>query len=197
MRKVRPFTDSVIQTSAEYPFFFGSTALMSLNENLMLRAKEYAHRRVLSLGTELGHGVHGIVFATESQPEEGVPVVESAIKVHEHEPDYCRERDVYFRLKEKAVKTIRGCHVPLLLAYDDELWVIEMTVVSRPFVLDFAGAYLDSAPDFSEEVVAEWLVEKEEQFGSRWSEVQSILRTLQGFGIHVLDVSPSNVSLVD
>jgi hypothetical protein len=170
---------------------------MSMNEKLVLRAKEYAKRRGLTLGTELGHGVHGIVFATESQPEGGIFVVASAIKDHEHEVDYCRERDIYLRLKEKAVSTIHGCHVPQLLGYHDELWVIEMTVVSRPFVLDFAGAYLDLAPDFSEEVVADWLIEKEEQFGSRWPELRAILRTLQDFGIHVLDVSPSNVSLVD
>jgi hypothetical protein len=30
------------------------------------------------------------------------------------------------------------------------LWVIEMTIVTRLFVLDFAGAYLDARPEFSE-----------------------------------------------
>ena len=30
----------------------------------------------------------------------------------------------------------------------DILWVIEMEIVSPPFVLDFAGAYLDHRPDY-------------------------------------------------
>jgi hypothetical protein len=133
----------------------------------------------------------------ESQPEKGVSAVQSAIKVHEREPDYRRERDVYLRLKEIAVTTIHRCHVPQLLRHDDESWIIEMSVVSRPFVLDFAGAFLDTAPDFSEEVIADWLVEKLDQFGARWPEVEAILRSLQSYGIHLVDESPNNVSLGD
>jgi hypothetical protein len=170
---------------------------MSLNEKLVLRAQEYCQRHGLALGNELGHGVHGIVFATESQAQKTVVSIQSAIKVHEREPDYRRERDVYLRLKENAVTAIRGCHVPQMLRYDDEKWIIEMSVVSRPFVLDFAGTFLDKAPDFSEEVLADWRAEKEEQFGTRWPEVEAILRVLQSYGIHVLDVSPNNVSLGD
>jgi hypothetical protein len=48
------------------------------------------------------------------------------------------------------------CQVPEPIAYDDELLAIEMTVVTRPFVLDFGGAFLDHLPGFSEEVLAEW-----------------------------------------
>jgi len=87
--------------------------------------------------------------------------------------------------------------VPQLLGFDDELWVIEMTVVARPFVLDFAGAYLDFPPDFSEEVLADWQAEKHEQFGSRWPEVQAILRALEGYGVYMVDVNPGNVSFGD
>jgi hypothetical protein len=71
-------------------------------------------------------------------------------------------------LREEGIISIRGCAVPELLAFDDQLWIIEMTIVSRPFVLDFAGAYLDFAPEFSQEVLADWLADKKEQFGSRW-----------------------------
>src|SRR6516225_8085263 len=66
------------------------------------------------------------------------------------------KRDVYLRLKENGIDTILGCHVPQLLRYDDGLWVVDMSVVTRPFVLDFAGAFLDKAPDFSDEVLADW-----------------------------------------
>ena len=93
-----------------------------------------------------------------------------------------------------AVTDIRGCAVPDLIAYEDALWVLEMTVVSRSFVLDFAGAFLDQAPDFPEEVLAEWHAEKIEQFGDRWPEVQAILGVLRSYGIHMIDVNPGNIS---
>ncbi len=157
------------------------------------RVSEYASRKKLVLGDQLGAGVQGIVFSAKSQTEEG----RSAIKVHKQEPDYRRERDAYLRLREQGITSIRACKVPELIAYDDELWVIEMTVVTRPFVLDFAGAYLDFAPDFSDEVMADWLAEKQEQFGARWSEVQAIMRELQQFGVFVVDVNPGNISFGD
>ena len=75
--------------------------------------------------------------------------------------------------------------------------VIEMTVVTRPFVLDFAGAYLDWGPNFSEEVLADWRAEKQEQFGPRWPEVQAVLGALEAYGIFMVDVNPGNVSFGD
>ncbi|HEX5272927.1 MAG TPA: hypothetical protein VFW33_20660 [Gemmataceae bacterium] len=159
-------------------------------EDLFRRAEEYAARNGLVIGRQLGFGVHGIVFSAERQTE-GPP---SALKVHERGAAYSRERDVYFRLQESAVREIRGCHVPQLLAHDDRLLVIEMSVVARPFVLDFAGACLDQPPDFSDEVMADWQAEKQEQFGPRWAEVQAILRELEGYGVFMVDVNPGNVS---
>lgn len=169
---------------------------MTFNDDLEQRARRYAERHGLTLGEALGAGVHGIVFVTESQPESNVAGRQSAVKAHRQEPDYRRERDAYRRLKANGITAIRGCRVPELLRHDDELWVIEMTVVTRPFVLDFAGAFLDEAPDFSQEVLAEWQREKIEQFGSAWPEVQRVLRSLEGFGIYMIDVSPSNIALL-
>lgn len=79
-----------------------------------------------------------------------------AIKVHREEAGYLRERDAYLRLRALGTTTIRGCNVPELLAHHDALWILVMTVVVRPFVLDFGGAYLDQAPDFSDDVMADW-----------------------------------------
>lgn len=166
---------------------------MSRKEELIRRAQAYVSRHGLLLGAHLGSGVHGTVFVTKSQPEK--KRAKAAIKVHQREPDYRRERDVYLRLQENELNSIHGCHVPELVRYDDELWIIEMTVVKRPFVLDFAGAFLDKGPDFSEEVLADWRAEKEEQFGPRWAEVEGILRFLEGYGIYMIDVSPNNISL--
>ena len=59
-----------------------------------------------------------------------------------------------------------GCSVPEMIEFDDHLWAIDMSIVDRPFVFDFAGAFLDQAPDFPDEVMADWHAEKKEQFGS-------------------------------
>jgi hypothetical protein len=168
---------------------------MSLNNELIHRASEYAQHHGLVLGKQLGFGVHGIVFVAKSQPQSGVPASQSAIKVHRQEPDYRRERDVYLRLQTNGITAIHGCHVPELVRYDDGLLIIEMTIVAQPFVLDFAGAFLDSTPDFSDEVMAEWRAEKVEQFGSRWHEVEAIMHFLRGLGIHFIDVTPNNIVL--
>ena len=92
---------------------------------------------------------------------------------------------------------IRRAEVPQLLGCDNELWVIEMTIVTRPFVLDFAGAYLDQPPEFSDEVLSDWRAQKEEDFGSHWPEVQAIIRALESYGVFMSDVNPGNVSFGD
>ena len=120
-----------------------------------------------------------------------------AIKVHLLAESYLREKEAYQRLKGAGISTILRFNVPELLGYDDELRVIEMTVVARPFVLDFAGAYLDIPPDFSDEVWAEWEAEKMEQFGARWPTVQAVLGAFEELDIHLLDVTPNNIAFLD
>lgn len=164
--------------------------MTTTREELLRRADLYAERYGLTLGEQLGFGVHGIVLVAKNQTGPG----RSAIKIHEREAPYQRERDVYLRLREHEVCQIQGCHVPQLLRFDNQLWVIEMEVVARPFVLDFAGAYLDQPPDYPAEVLADWHEEKQEQFGERWTDVQAILAALKRYGIHMVDISPGNIS---
>lgn len=161
--------------------------------DLIRRVRQYTDRKGLVLAEPLGTGIQGSVFAAEYQTKGG----RVAIKGHERQPAYCQERDVYLRLREHDLTTIRGCSVPALIDFDDELWVLEMTVVTQPFVLDFASASLDKPPDFSEEMLAYELAEAKELFGSRWSEVQAIVRFLEGLGVFMQDVSPRNVSFRD
>ena|SRR5439155_2659934 len=170
---------------------------MTRKDTLLLRAEQYAHQNGVLLGDELGSGVHGIVLVAENQTKAGGREPRAAIKIHEHESDFLRERDIYLRLRQHAVKKIRDCHVPQLLRYDDALRVLEITIVKRPFVLDFAGAYLDRAPDFPEEVWDDWRADKAEQFSDHWPEVQAILRELESYGIYMEDVSPGNISFGD
>jgi len=70
---------------------------------------------------------------------------------------------------------------------------IEMTIVEPPFVPDFAGATPDAVPEFSEEILADWRASKEESFGQDWPRVSLVLDELARHGIHLLDVSPSNI----
>jgi hypothetical protein len=81
-----------------------------------------------------------------------------------------------------------------LLSTDEGFRAIEMTIVRSPFLLDFADAHLDEAPDFSEDVLRQWEEEKAEIFGEKWSEVTRILAALHAFGIYLLDINPRNIS---
>ena len=152
------------------------------------RARQYAEKSGREIRAELGFGYDGIVFATSCQ---------SAIKALRYEPLYERERDVYLRLREEGATDVIGFTVPRMLNADDELWVIEMEIVSPLFVLDFAGAYLDVPPDYPEEVMQEWRAEKREQFGDRWPVVQDIMREFRKLRIYLADVKPGNIMFKD
>lgn len=163
-----------------------------MDEILTQHLQTYARRYNLRLAEPLGYGIHGIVYAAERNVEPG----NVAIKVHRSREVHERERDVYLRLRQAGVVEICGFNVPKLLRFDDELLAIEMSIVSRPFVLDFAGAYLNQRPEFSDEIWSEWEAEKREQFDARWPKVQAILRALEELDIYVVDVSPSNIAFL-
>ena len=74
---------------------------MATKEELFGRADQYAQRHKLVLGEQLRFGIHGIVFVAGGQSDPG----RTAIKVHDREAPYSRERDVYLRLE--------GCGVSL------------------------------------------------------------------------------------
>lgn len=76
------------------------------------------------------------------------------------------------------------------------MMAIEMTVVVRPFVLDFGGAYLDNPPDYDAHILEQWELHKQEQFEENWPHAASILETLKSYGIFVADVNPGNIGFV-
>jgi hypothetical protein len=160
-----------------------------MDEELLEKASRYAEERGLHLRRRLGFGIHGIVFEAEDQRNHG----RLAVKWHGDADAFARECAVYRRLMERGVVTVRGFNVPQFLGADDRWLAIEMTMVARPFVLDFAAAYLGRVPQFSSDVLAQWDEDKREQFGTRWPEVQAILSALRDLGIHQTDVSPSNI----
>ncbi len=117
----------------------------------------------------------------------------TAIKSFIYEKLYRQERDVYLRFREKGFVKANDFHVPRLIEFDDELTVIEMTVVTPPYIVDFAGARLDSRADFPEDVMEEWLRAKKEEFEDDWPTVKRALWKFESIGVYLNDVAPRNV----
>jgi len=42
-----------------------------------------------------------------------------------------------------------------------------------------------------------WEAEKREQFDVRWPTVRGVLAAMEGWDIHMVDVSPSNIAFAD
>jgi hypothetical protein len=152
------------------------------------RLSEYAGKHGRVIDEQLGWGAEGLVYSTKSK---------TAVKAFLHANLYENEKHVYLRLWEHEITSVDAFAVPRILQYSDALMIVEMTIVSPPFILDFAGAYLDRKPPFDEDALDEWEREKIEQFGDRWSEVRSALSTLRGHGIYLSDVKPGNVTFAD
>ena len=163
------------------------------DELLIENAQAYARKHELQLTERLGFGIHGIIFSAQHKSHLG----KSVLKAHRDEEPFLRELSIYERLMAEEVGEILGFNVPDFLGADEGLRIIEMSLVARPFVLDFAGAYLDKPPEFSEEIWAEWEAEKRELFGARWQTVELIMAALRKFDIYMVDVSPSNIAFVD
>lgn len=113
------------------------------------RGIEYSQRRKLTLSDDLGWGMDGVVHFSD---------VSTAIKSFKYKDLYRQELDVYLRLQERKVEQVCGFNVPKLVNYHDELMVIEMEVVSPPFVLDFACAGVDEPlNNYTAEELQTWM----------------------------------------
>lgn len=158
-------------------------------EDIERQASLYAQGRGIELGPRLGDGKDGIVSSTL-----GSFRGPTAVKVLRRPDLYLRELACYRRLAEHGVVQVCGHNVPQLVGYDDGLLIIEMTIVSRPYVLDFAGAYIDEPPEFPAEVMEERYTHWEEVFEDRWPTVQSIMAQFRRYGVYLLDPSPNNIA---
>lgn len=117
----------------------------------------------------------------------------TAIKIYDLEQGYRRERDVYIRLKERGIQSIRGLNIPRIEKWDDDLFVLEMSVVHVPCLIDFGGAYIDTAPDhmIRDEI---WVNQKAEEFGANWEEAQAVIREIEfQANIWLADVNTGNI----
>jgi hypothetical protein len=149
------------------------------------RLDRYCFRHGIFRTVELGAGKDGTVYGTSRG---------SAVKIHERVESYSRERDIYLRLRDCSVSKAWIFHIPRLLDFDDECLVLEMSIVTPPYLLDFASAYLDERPDFSEEIENDWQRNIQESFGERLGEVMAALEALErDAGVILLDIHPHNV----
>lgn len=160
-----------------------------MEDVLLEAAQSYATKQRVALAERLGSGIDGSVWVLRGE----VNPYDTAVKIHRGAAGFWREVRCYERLREEGIIYLCGFVVPRLLRIDADLLAIEMTIVSPPFLLDFASAHLDDPPDFPEDVWESWRTQKEEQFGERWETAETLLDALKMFGIHLLDPSPNNI----
>lgn len=157
---------------------------------LRVRLRRYAKTRKrlgqLELDSPLGSGTDGYVWRT----------LRTAIKLFYREENFLTELACYQRLRERnAPESISGFWVPRLIDYDRVLMIVEMELVSPPFLIDFGKAYLDHQPSSIPPVARE---EIEDLFEDRAEQVRALLRHLKvAYGIYYLDPRPGNIMFGD
>ncbi|TLD68818.1 hypothetical protein FEM03_21025 [Phragmitibacter flavus] len=160
-------------------------------KSLLSSAESYVATQGLELTGSLGNGLDGNIWKVRSKKKR----ISWALKIHAEWRGYRCERDCYQKLLEHQVSEIEGFHVRVMVRTDDQWLAIEMSIVERPFILDFAQAFLDIEPEFPEEVWQERLETWSENYGEHWPRVQRALYELEGIGIYYLDVHHQNVSV--
>jgi hypothetical protein len=160
--------------------------------DLLLHAEEYAHFRSISLiGKDmLGYGSDGSVWTSSRR---------TAIKACYDSKRFALELESYLRLREAKVRHIGMFSVPGLEDFDDDLLVIEITVVQPPHLLDFGKVYLDFPPThlYDEQMMANAYEEWTERFGDRWNKIQHAMKMLEQLGIYYYDPRPGNICFGD
>jgi hypothetical protein len=158
-----------------------------LDSELRDRAQQYADRnkRTVNFDDELGSGNDGAVWVMAGP---------TAIKVFWRDDTFERELAAYLRLRERKVTKIKHFKIPLLIDFDEELMVIEMQIVTPPFLLDFGKAYVDFRPEYSEDALACWEEQYRELWGEeRWKIVRKLMANLTLVGIYYQDPTPRNI----
>jgi hypothetical protein len=160
---------------------------MALDHTAIFRAR---HGRSCLDKLGAGVGQDGTVWRTAQY---------TAVKFLDRLDRYERERDVYQLLSQKQILRIAGHNVPQMILFDDELRAIEMTIVVRPFVLDFAGAKLPhEVPDFDAEIIVEHHRHLEELFGGGWTDALHVAEMFRlETGCTLLDIHPGNIAFED
>ena len=153
-------------------------------EQARQRAEQYCESTGRSIERELGGGQDGLVLMTHQL---------SAIKAFRYAEQYARELKVYIRLQELKIQQIAGFTIPRLRQHDPTNWLIEMSIVSPPFVVDFVAAYVDEQPPFDRKIQRQALRKQRAAFGDKWPQVQRVLTGFAAHGIFLTDINPGNI----
>jgi hypothetical protein len=154
-----------------------------LYDQLLLYCKENS----LELSSRLGKGIQGLVFST---------LQKTALKVHCRKEAYEREKNAYLRLREKDIQKIRNLAIPKFVSSNDKLLIIEMSIVSPPYLLDFGSAYLDYPPEHLLEENYLSSPDSDEESQERKYIIQMILSDLEyQAGIFFSDTHKWNIAL--
>ena len=148
------------------------------------RAAIYADVRKLTIDKNFGGGVDGVVVGTTKG---------TAIKSFNHPQLYQQELAVYRYLTKEEIFSVCDFQIPKLIDQSDDHLVIEMTIVTPPFVLDFVGAKLEEPEPFPEEIMEEWRAERREVFGSDWPLVNRVMYALSKRGVYLTDIHLGNI----
>jgi hypothetical protein len=179
-----PPTLSVNSTSAEY----GVTAGMADALELLRKAEDYVqdkgHRIVRK--ARLGGGTDGEVWRS-TRP--------SAIKVVIGPKNYQDELESYRRLNAANLYHLNGFDIPRLVARDDRLQIIEMSIVQPPYLLDFGKVYFDHPPtDVYDDPTQRLEADVKANFGPNAPAVSRLLYALrERVGIWYADPKPANI----
>jgi hypothetical protein len=163
---------------------------MSDRQQLLDRAQKYADANGIRISSivEFGHGMDGSVWVSNR---------ESAIKVIRNRKNYADELESYRRLQREDIRFLCGFAVPRLIGFNDELQVIEMNVVQKPYLLDFGKVHFDGEERriFDEsELSRERTAARSRYTAADWSRVAMVLHTLQSkYGIYYVDPRPTNI----
>ncbi|TWT97438.1 hypothetical protein [Neorhodopirellula pilleata] len=151
---------------------------------------EYAKQNDISIdvdGEPLGIGEDGAVWESSRL---------TAVKVFYRERNYLAELKCYERLANLSVTEVAGFAVPELISFSDELFVIEMGLVSPPRLLDFGKAYLDRPGDYPDELLREHLENCSRSYSPEdWSRVLDAYQELKSYQIYYYDLRPANVQV--
>jgi hypothetical protein len=148
-------------------------------------AKDNGHRIVRK--ARLGGGTDGEVWRS-TRP--------SAIKVVTNAKNYRDELESYRRLKQADIHNLCSFDIPRLFGWDDTLQVIEMSIVSPPYLLDFGKVYFDGPPIdvYDREQMQVGEAEAKSNFGANWPAVCQLLYALrERVGIWYVDPKPANI----
>ncbi len=159
---------------------------MSIQE-LIVRATSYgeANNIVVDFANLLGTGQEGYVWKTNRN---------TAVKVFDLKKNFDTELGCYEILEENDVRDILGFAIPQYVNCDHDLMIVEMSIVSSPYILDFGKAYLRKRPDFSPEVLHDYEKEREDWFEGNWDLVSSAIAVLERFEIYYMDARPGNIN---